>query len=145
LRTRGFTLVELAFVLAVLGVLVSLTVPGYRAITLRSRAAEAPLGLEALADAELRYFRDHGGFVACPPMPPGAPPRGTSATLDAKAPGFKELGFHMDGPIRYQYEVVLEKSTFKAIARGDLDGNGRLSTFTLRGDTLALDVQDELE
>ena len=144
MRTRGFTLIELAFVLAVLGVLVSLTVPGYRAITLRSRAAEAPLCLEALADSELRYFRDHGSFVAVPPTP-SSPPKATSVKIDAAAPGLAELGFRWDGAVRYQYEVVLEKGGFRAIARGDLDGNGKQSTYALRGDTLALDVKDELE
>jgi type II secretory pathway pseudopilin PulG len=144
LKARGFTLIEMGFVWAVLGLLVSLAVPGYRTIMLRSRAAEAQVGVEALADAELRYFRDHGKFIACPPMP-AQPPSGTSARLDPSAPGFKELGFHFDGQVRFQYEVVLTKGSFDAIARGDLDADGKASTYTLHGDGLKLEVQDELE
>ena len=145
MRSRGFTLIELAMVLAVLGLLASLAVPSYRGVLLRARAAEARIGLEGIADAELRYFRDHGRFLACAPEPPGAPPRGTTARFDATAPGWRELGFRMEGPVRYRYEIGLEGTTFVAIARGDLTGDGKSSTFTLRGDTLKLTVEDELE
>ena len=145
MRRRGFTLIELAMVLSVMGLLVALSVPGYRSIVLRSRSQEARMALEGIADAELRYFRDHGRFVACAPMPAGEIPRGTTALFDAKAPGWRELAFHMEGRVRYRYEVALEGKSFRAVARGDLDGDGKASTFTLRGDTMQLAIEDELE
>ena len=132
-------------VLAVLGLLVALAVPGYRSIVLRARAQEARGALEEIADAELRYFRDHGRFLACAPMPAGDPPRGTTALFDARAPGWRELAFHMEGRVRYRYEVALDGKSFCAVARGDLNGDGKASTFTLRGDTMQLSVEDELE
>ncbi len=141
---RGFTLIELAFVLAVIGILTALSVPGYRSLVLRPRAAEARMGVEGIADAELRYFRDHGRFVACPSMP-AATPRGNTARFDGRAPGWKELAFSMEGSVRYRYEVVLDGDSFKVLARGDLDGDGVESLYTLRGKDLALSIEGELE
>ena len=144
MRRRGFTLIELAMVLAVIGILVSLAVPGYRAILLRARASEARTALQGIADAELRYFRDLHRFLACAPSP-AAVPQGTSIRFDAAAPGWSDLGVSMQGAVRYRYQVSLDGPTFLAIAQGDLDGDGKSSTFTLRGDTLEFTIEDELE
>jgi len=141
---RGFSLIELAMVLSVIGLLVTLSVPGYRSMVLRPRAAEARMGVQGIADAQLRYFRDHGQFVACPSMP-AATPRGTLAAFDAKAPGWKALAVSMEGRVRYRYEVVLDGKSFKVVAHGDLDADGQESTYTLRGEDLELVVEDELE
>jgi prepilin-type N-terminal cleavage/methylation domain-containing protein len=142
---RGFTLMELATVVGVLGLLASFAIPGYRAIILRAHAAEAQVWLQSIADAELRYYRDHGKFLACGAEPAGDPPKGTRRPFEAVAPGWKDLGFRAEGLVRYRYQVLTEGTTFKALAQGDLDGDGRASTYTLRGDTFALTAEDAYE
>jgi type IV pilus assembly protein PilA len=56
-------------------------------------------------------------------------------TLDAPGnAGFACLGFSIDQPQYYQYTYTSNgRSDFTATARGDLNGDGVLSTFTLRG------------
>jgi hypothetical protein len=111
---------------------------------LRGRAAEARAVLEAIANAELGHFRDHGRFLACAPSA-DEPPRGVPGRFDAARAGWTELGVRIDGPVRFRYEVVVAGASFHAIASGDLDGDGRDSRFVMRGKDLAVAVEDELE
>ena len=146
MKSKGFTLIELLLVVAVIGILVTLAVPGYQGIVYRSRAAEARMMLPAIANAELAYFRDHGKYLAAAySTADGTVPRAATA-FDVTRPGWKELGLRVDGPVRYRYSVSLASNgVFTAVANGDLDGDGKDSTFELHGETLSLTVQDELE
>ena len=94
--------------------------------------------------AENAYRRDHGKFIACAPSG-AAVPRGDVARFDAATPGWKDLGFALEGAVRFRYEVTLEKDSFVAIAHGDLNGDGKTSTFSMRGDDFQLHTEDELE
>jgi hypothetical protein len=47
--------------------------------------------------------------------------------------------------VRYHYAVTVERGTFQAKAWGNLDGDDKVSTFTIDGRTLQLTVVDELE
>jgi type IV pilus assembly protein PilA len=47
--------------------------------------------------------------------------------------GFACLGFELTQPQFYQYRYEATPTSFVAVGRGDLDGDGRLSTFALRG------------
>lgn len=143
-RNRGFTLLELSAVLTVISVLATVSVPTYRFIVLRAHSQEARVMIESLAHAELAYRRDHGAFLAVPPSRE-APPRGVAVPFAPAPSAFHTLGVTLDGSTRYRYEVALDGATFTVIATGDLDGDGVPSRFELRGDTLALRVQDELE
>lgn len=143
MRKRGFTLVELAFVLAVLGLLAGMTVPAYQQSVRRAQSAEAALLLEHIANEELAWRRDHGAFLACGAMP-AQPPKGEAVAFDASG-CWRDLGLRVEGPVRYSYRVELHGETFRAIAEGDLDGDGVRSVFTLDGAGLDLTVQDPLE
>lgn len=55
-RNRGVTLLELLAVVAILGVLASVAVPGYRVVVLRSGRAEARSALLALATAQEKLY-----------------------------------------------------------------------------------------
>jgi len=143
-RLHGFTLIELAMVLAIMSLLVMVTVPAYQGILLRSRAVEARGMLEAVADAELRYYRDHGRYLECPPSSTTVP-RGVTVAFDPEAPGWKELGVNLGAAVRYRYEVAVDGDSFTVTAQGDLDGDGKASRFALHGKTLPLTVQDERE
>lgn len=143
-RHRGFTLLELSAVVALISVLAVVSVPTYRFLILRAYTQEARGMLEALAHAELAYHRDNGAFLAVPPSR-DEPPRGTAVPFLPAPEAFHTLGVILEGTTRYRYEVVLDGDTFVAIATGDLDGDGVFSRFELRGDTLALQTEDALE
>lgn len=132
---RGFTLIELSFVLTVIAVLAAVTVPAYEIVLRRAKAAEADAMLHGIAQAQLRYWRDHGEYVACPaegpiPIEPVA--------FDADRPCWKALGVQADGPVRYRYGVDLADGSYTVVAEGDLDGDGITSRFELPGQTLVV-------
>jgi prepilin-type N-terminal cleavage/methylation domain-containing protein len=142
MQHRGFTLVELSYVLGILGLLAAVAVPSYHVIMLRARAAEARTLLPAIAHAELMYRRDHGAFLACPagnePVPKREVPFAARTCWDA-------LGVRAEGGVRYRYQVSLTASGFEAVAEGDLDGDGNTSRFTLSSTDLGIITQDEFE
>jgi AP-1 complex subunit sigma 1/2 len=139
---RGFTILELSAVLAVMAIITSLAIPGYQVLVRRARASEARTVVVAIAHAELRHYRDQGAFLACAPSGP-VPSRPAAFPGDAAC--WKSLGISIDGPVAYRYGVALEGDSFMVLAEGDLDRDGLPSRYTLSGRDLNLVVQDELE
>ncbi|MFT3711916.1 MAG: prepilin-type N-terminal cleavage/methylation domain-containing protein [Archangium sp.] len=138
---RGFTIAELAFVLAVMGIVVSITVPTGEALIRRARADEAHAILAAIAHQELRHWRDTGAFLACPAT--GEVPK--KATPFAVSDCWKSLGVAPQGEVRFRYSVEVKDGSFTAIAEGDLDGDGVTSDYRWDGRTGALTIREALE
>lgn len=139
---RGFTILELSYVLAVMTLLAALTVPAYDVFYRRARAEEARSMLAAIAHAELRHYRDRGAYLAC--AGGGEVPSGPAAFPNETA-CWKALGLELTGEVRYRYSVELAEGTFVAVAEGDLDADGVTSRFRWNGRTSVLDVERELE
>lgn len=142
LSRRAFTILELCAVVAVIAVITAAAVPVYDVLVRRARADEARTVLHAIAHAELRHFRDRGGFLAC--APGGEVPDGPGS-FPSDEPCWRELGIQLSGDVRYRYGVTLQDGSFLVTAEGDLDRDGQTSLFTLRGQDLSVDVRDELE
>jgi hypothetical protein len=76
------------------------------------------------------------------PLTPSVVPRGESVT-DAPGtwdhPTWRLLGFHFDEPHAYSYSFESDngpvRSSFRAVAHGDLDADGNLSTFIVSGES----------
>jgi prepilin-type N-terminal cleavage/methylation domain-containing protein len=139
---RGFTLIELSYVLALIGLISALAIPTYDALVRRAKAAEARANLEAIAHAEYQHFRDHGVFLECPAT--GPIPAATSP-FPTDAPCWSALGVRISGEVRYRYAVQLEGATFQVIAEADLDHDGVSSRFILHGQDRHVEAEQELE
>ena len=122
---------------------------------------EARKNLGALAEA-LRNFagkpRARGPvFPLAPNAVPEDVPRGvehTPTAEDFSHPGWSQLGFALREPHRYQYELTVSPNRRRvtAVARGDLDGNGKTSLFEVTVEAVGTSVvvspmktADELE
>jgi type IV pilus assembly protein PilE len=61
-KTRGFTLIELMIVVALLAILVAIGYPSYRDQVMKTRRAEGMGELLALADRMERYYSGNGTY-----------------------------------------------------------------------------------
>jgi hypothetical protein len=75
------------------------------------------------------------------PLTPSVVPRGELVSDPPgtwEHPTWRVLGLHFEEPHAYSFafesENGAERSTFRATARGDLDGDGNLSTFLITGE-----------
>ncbi len=65
LNSKGFTLIELMIVVAIIGILSAIAIPNYQRYQARSRQTEARLNLSGLYTAEQTYVVDSSTFGAC--------------------------------------------------------------------------------
>lgn len=62
-RQAGFTLVELAIVVVIVGILATIAYPGYQQQLMKSRRADAKNALMSAANRQEQYILDHGSYV----------------------------------------------------------------------------------
>jgi type IV pilus assembly protein PilA len=146
------------FAVVVAPILAVLAVYGVRKYLQNAKTAEARATLGAIAkSAATAYVRDH---AFCPSASHAVPSsmkmlRGmkyqSSAedwSVDEKRnAGFACLGFSIEMPQYYQYSYEATGDSFTATAHGDLNGDGVVSTFVVRGraDTGVLSISPQVE
>jgi len=134
---KGFTLIELMIVVAIIGVLAAIAIPQYTNFRLKAKTAEAKSNLGAIRLGEEAYFTEQEAYVVCAATPPtaaGFPGKNSIPWADA-AGNFVKIGFSAKGQVYYQYAVALDADdgglSFKASATGDLDGDGAEAEFVI--------------
>jgi type IV pilus assembly protein PilA len=151
-RRRGFTLVELMIVVAIIGVLAALAIYGVARYLKHAKTAEATRSLGAIETGsrsqyqlETPYLGNTDLFVHtyCPDtaLTPSVVPDGKKLLVPPtqwNSPGWACLKFAMTDPQFYAYRYVTNQqtgtaATFTATAQGDLDGNTITSLFELTG------------
>lgn len=139
---RRFTPVELAIGVALVGSLLAVAVPAFLHELHASRFVEPTDGLARIGVAAIAYAEANQRFPDSVPLTPAVPPRGKK---EADPPGtwegptWKALAFRpaaegVPHAYSFSFESTGGGSAFVAQARGDLDGDGILSMFEIRGD-----------
>lgn len=139
------TALEAAMGFAIGGTVLMVGVPAFVHELHGSKQIEATSGIQQLADKTIAYAQDRPTIAAFPPSAPLTPSSVNKGRREIDAvdawdhPTWKALDFHpyADAPHAYSFELDTAlgpaKSTFRAVAHGDLDGDGTTSTFELRG------------
>lgn len=151
---RGFTLIEMMIVVAILGILAAIAIPAFQKYIRRAKTTEAIMNLRKLFDSSVAYYeRDFstrfgaaipsqfpGVGIAFGPAPNGNNPccgqTGDKCVPDPDAwdgAVWQALNFSVDDPHYYWYwyraEGVGALSAFTAMAMGNLNCNQSYSTF----------------
>jgi type IV pilus assembly protein PilA len=132
---KGFTLIELMIVVAIIGILASIAIPNFLAMQLRAKRSELPTNLDGIRTAELAYHAEWDGFTAAAATP-AATPSGRPQTAFAAGgyASFDRLGWVADGKVRGAYSVIAAAGTFTtdaflAQALSDVDGDNAMATY----------------
>ncbi len=128
---KGFTLIELMIVVAIIGILAAIAIPSFLAMQLRAKRSELPTNLDAIRTAEKAYHAEWDIYTACPATPTNASGRQPTDFTSAGLDEFQNLGWVADGRVRGSYVVDnlstggdIDTDNFQAHAFGDIDGDG---------------------
>jgi len=122
---KGFTLIELMIVVAIIGILAAIAIPNFLTYQLKSRQAEAKTNLQAIKTSEVAFQAERGCYIGIAAEGVVAPVAGTktvpftwAAGLPATAPGaawctaggvfggfFSDIGFKATGNVMFRYMV----------------------------------------
>jgi hypothetical protein len=152
-RWRNLTAVEVSVAISLGASLLAIAIPTFAREVHRSRFVEAVDGLNRIGGAAVAYAVDRPVAQAFPPavaLTPATPPRGRCEADPAgtwDGPTWTALAFQPAPPgtphcFAFGFDSALSaaRSTFRAHAHGDLDGDGVQSSFEITGHSVAGDA-----
>jgi len=130
MNRKGFTLIELMIVVAIIGILAAIAIPNFLAMQLRAKRAELPTNLDAIRTAEKAYHAEWDSFTEAGVTPAALPGRSQTVFTGGGYTQFDNLGWVADGKVRGIYQVgsintgAFADDNFSATAQADVDGDG---------------------
>jgi prepilin-type N-terminal cleavage/methylation domain-containing protein len=151
---KGFTLIELMIVVAIIGILAAVAIPAFMKYIRRSKTTEASMNVRKMYDSSVSYFEaehsDSSGTILAKQFPTSAGPspaanhccgqagaKCTPSNAYWTAATWTALNFSVDDPFYYWYSYTSSGtdtgSKFQADAFGNLNCDSTYSTYERLG------------
>ena len=101
---KGFTLIELMIVVAIIGILAAIAIPNFLRFQLKSKSSEGKVNIAAIRTAEESYLAEFGSYVGATVNPSADVPGSQKAAFETGG-GFDTLGWSPEGNVFFQYAV----------------------------------------
>ena len=129
MNKKGFTLVELMIVVAIIGILAAIAIPNFVAMQYRAKRSEVPSNVDGIKTAQLAYDAAFDTFINESTERPDATPG--KKQRDWIGGNFDTLGWSPDGQVRGSYICQSISTTdFRVTGQADVDGDLTNSKFT---------------
>jgi type IV pilus assembly protein PilA len=139
LPTEGDATTTMMMATATAGILAAIAIPAFLKYIKRSKTVEATMNVRKLYDATVGYYEEKHAFPAATEWTPargccGQPNDKCAPDPEAfSGPTWRALGFSIEDPHHYQYRFRRTEGGFVVEARGDLDCDGKFSSFRREG------------
>ena len=115
-KQKGFTLIELMIVVAIVGILAAIAIPNFMRYQAKSKQSEAKVNLRSIYTSQNTYFGEFDTYTA----------------------NMSDLGWMPEGGTRYSYTIpTASSSSYTAEAAGNIDTDVTVDTWQIN-ETLVL-------
>ena len=134
-NTKGFTLIELMIVVAIIGILAAIAIPNFLTYQKKSKTAEAKTCIGGIKTSQLSYQTERDVYMTCSVLPANPPTASKIAWPAAGGGGgFDTIGWRPAGDVYYAYEALpaadaLGNSQVCITGISDIDGDLAIGAF----------------
>jgi len=123
-KDKGFTLIELMIVVAIIGILAAIAIPNFLRYQAKTKQSEAKSNLNSIFTSQVVYFGEN----------------------DTYASSIADLGWAVEGTNpRYTYTMVAgDDTTFIAQAEGNIDTDALTDIWTIDQDKNLTNTQNDV-
>ena len=124
-QRKGFTLIELMIVVAIIGILAAIAIPNFLRFQLKAKSSEGKTNLAAIRTAEQSYYSEFGIYVSATVSPTDTMMnlKTDFVQADPAGDGFDQLGWRPEGQVFFNYAVETVNAAYTATAGADIDAD----------------------